>query len=184
VQRLLRFERCCIDFAITDKAVDLRMKMKLVKRDDGTALPGETPPNDLHWVHQLVHQAGEFAEAPRRRFPLWPDRQPALAKHAAEAAHVQQLIALNLLSEGVAFGRYGAAMSLQDKLKILSGQSCNVDADVDMHPSMIERARRDGAISAPSRGRPYRQALAHFARLSQQTLNSWLGVPAAPLKQT
>jgi hypothetical protein len=98
------------------------MTMKSVKRDDDMALRGEALWNDLQWVHQLVHQPVEFAEVPRRRYVFWPDRQAASAKHAAKAADAQQIAALKLLSEGVAFGHYGATMQLQDKLRILSGQ--------------------------------------------------------------
>jgi hypothetical protein len=98
------------------------MKMESVRPDDGMVLRGEALWNDLQSVHQLVHQPVQFTELPRRRYTLWPSRQSASAKRAAEAAHAQQITALNLLSKGVAFGRYGATISLQDKLNILSGQ--------------------------------------------------------------
>jgi hypothetical protein len=74
-------------------------------------------------VHQLVHQPVEFTELPRRRFTLWPDRQSASTKRTAEQANAQQIAALKLLSEGVALRRYGATISLQDKLNLLSGQN-------------------------------------------------------------
>jgi hypothetical protein len=98
------------------------MTIKSVKRDDGMALRGDAVWKDLQWVDQLLHQPVAFAEVSRRRYALWSDRQSAVAKHAAEKAHAQQTAALNLLSEGVAFGRYGAGIPLQDKLNILSGQ--------------------------------------------------------------
>jgi hypothetical protein len=98
------------------------MKMELVRPDDDMVLRGEAVWNDLQWVHQLVHQPAEFTEVPRRRYGFWPDRQAASAKHAAKKADAQQIAALKLLSEGVAFGRYGATMPLQDRLGILSGQ--------------------------------------------------------------
>jgi hypothetical protein len=96
--------------------------MKPVKRDDDMALRGEALWKDLQWVDQLVHQPVQFTEVPRRRYALWPGRQSASAKRAAEKAQAQQIAALNLLSEGVAFGRYGATIPLQVKLRILSGQ--------------------------------------------------------------
>jgi hypothetical protein len=98
------------------------MTLKSVKRDDDMALRGEALWKDLQWVHQLVHQPVQFTELPRRRYAFWPDRQSAFAKRAAAKADAQQVAALNLLSEGVAFGRYGATIPLQDKLNILSGQ--------------------------------------------------------------
>ena len=119
---MLRLERRCIEFEATNEAGGLRMTMKSVKRDDDMALRGEALWNGLQSVHQLVHQPVEFTELPRRRFSLWPDRQSASAKRTAEQAQAQQFAALNLLSEGVAFRRYGATISLQDRLNLLSGK--------------------------------------------------------------
>ena len=99
------------------------MTMKSVKRDDDMALRGEAVWKDLQLVHQLVHQPVEFAEVPRRRYAFWADRPSASARQAAEKAQAQQIAALNLLSKGVAFGRYGATMPLQDKLDLLSGHA-------------------------------------------------------------
>lgn len=143
------------------------MKMESVKPDDGTALLEVALPNDLQLIHQLVHEPVEFTDLPRRRYVFWPDRQSASAEHAVEAANAQQVAALQLLSEGAALRGYGTAISIQDKLKILSGQYC------------------DDVVFEPARaGRPHGQVLGHLARLSQQMLSSWLGAPAAPLKQT
>jgi hypothetical protein len=142
-------------------------KMESVKSDDGAALPGVALLNDLQRIHQLVHEPVEFTDLPRRRYAFWPDRQSASAEHAVEAADAQQVAALQLLSEGAAFRRYGTAISIQDKLKILGGQYC------------------DDVVCEPGRaGRPHDQVLGHLARLAQQMLSSWLGAPAAPLKQT
>jgi hypothetical protein len=157
------------------------MKMESVKPDDDMVARGEALWNELQRVDELVHQPVQFTEVPRRRFAFWPDRQAASAKHAVEAVEAQQIAALNLLSEGVAFGRYGATMPLEDKLKILSGQYC--DADADMHRATMGLARRDDAVSDQTSGRPYRQALRHLARRSHQVFGSWLGTSGAPLKQ-
>jgi hypothetical protein len=118
----LGFERRCIEFEATNEAGGLRMTTKSVKRDDEMALRGEALWNDLQSVHQLVHQPLEFTELPRRRFTFWPNRQSAAAKRTAEQAEAQQIAALKLLSEGVAFRRYGATMSLQDRLNLLNGE--------------------------------------------------------------
>ena len=53
-------------------------------------------PNDLQWVHQLVHQSREFTQALCLRYSLCQDErfQPVFAKHAVEEAdHPDQLIA-------------------------------------------------------------------------------------------
>jgi hypothetical protein len=144
------------------------MKMESVKPDVGAALPGVALLNDLQRIHQLVHEPVEFTDLPpRRRYAFWTPQQSASAEHALEAASTEQVAALQLLSEGAAFRRYGTTISIQDKLKILGGQYC------------------DDVVFEPGRaGRPHGQVLGHLARLSQQMLSSWLGAPAAPLKQT
>jgi hypothetical protein len=144
------------------------MKMESVKPDVGAALPGVALLNDLQRIHQLVHEPVEFTDLPpRRRCAFWTAQQSASAEHALEAASTEQVAALQLLSEGAAFRRYGTTISIQDKLKILGGQYC------------------DDVVFEPGRaGRPHGQVLGHLARLSQQMLSSWLGAPAAPLKQT
>ncbi len=53
-------------------------------------------PNDLQWVHQLIHQSREFTQALCLRYSLCHDRryQPVFAEHALEEAdHPDQLIA-------------------------------------------------------------------------------------------
>jgi hypothetical protein len=116
-------KRRSIGFVTANEAGGLRMTMKSIKRDDDMALRGEALWKDLQAVHQLVYQPVEFTELPpRRRFTLWPDRQSAAAKRTAEQANAQQIAALKLLSEGVALRRYGATISLQVKLNLLSGQ--------------------------------------------------------------
>jgi hypothetical protein len=53
-------------------------------------------PNDLQWVHQLIHQSREFTQALCLRYSLCHDKryQPVFAEHALEEAdHPDQLIA-------------------------------------------------------------------------------------------
>jgi len=53
-------------------------------------------PNDLQWVHQLIHQSREFTQALCLRYSLCHDHryQPVFAEHAFEEAdHPDQLIA-------------------------------------------------------------------------------------------
>ena len=53
-------------------------------------------PNDLQWIHQLIHQSREFTQALCLRYSLCHDRryQPVFAEHALEEAdHPDQLIA-------------------------------------------------------------------------------------------
>ena len=53
-------------------------------------------PNNLQWIHQLIHQSREFTQALCLRYSLCHDRrwQPVFAEHALEEAdHPDQLIA-------------------------------------------------------------------------------------------
>jgi len=53
-------------------------------------------PNDLQWIHQLIHQSREFTQALCLRYSLCHDQrwQPVFAEHALEEAdHPDQLIA-------------------------------------------------------------------------------------------
>ena len=53
-------------------------------------------PNDLQWIHQLIHQSREFTQALCLRYSLCHDRrwQSVFAEHALEEAdHPDQLIA-------------------------------------------------------------------------------------------
>ena len=53
-------------------------------------------PNDLQWIHQLIHQSREFTQALCLRYSLCHDKryQPVFAEHALEEAdHPDQLIA-------------------------------------------------------------------------------------------
>ena len=47
--------------------------------------------------------------------------------------HDVQVVALNVLSEGVAFDFYNAVIPILKKLKIHTGRYWGVHADVDMH---------------------------------------------------
>ena len=59
------------------------------------ALSRADQPNDLQWVHQLIHQSREFTQALCLRYSLCRDKryQPVFAEHAFEEAdHPDQLI--------------------------------------------------------------------------------------------
>ena len=149
------------------------MKMTSVKPDLGTAISSTTLPDDLQRIHQLVHEPLKFADLPHRRHAFRPTRQAASAKRADEAAHAQQIAALELLNDGAAFSQYRAALSLDDKLNILGGKECGADA----------RAYRPAAATARYNEAKLGEVLEHVARLSQRVLSSWLGAPSDPQKQ-
>lgn len=187
-------------------------------------------PNDLQWVHQLVHQSREFTQALCLRYSLCQDRryQSVFAEHALEEAdhpdqliawmkehgflngaeagslpatletintlsfccrsairdpHDVQVVALNVLSEGVAFDFYTAVIPVLDKLKILSGRYWKVHTDVDAHHlSMGLDLCGEVAPDSP-KGILYQRVLWHAASLYHQMLSSWVEERVEPLKQ-
>ena len=63
-----------------------------------TSLSRADRPNDLQWIHQLVHQSREFTQSLCLRYSLCHDKrfQPIFAEHAVEEAdHPDQLIDLD-----------------------------------------------------------------------------------------
>ena len=185
-------------------------------------------PNDLQWVHQLVHQSREFTQSLCLRYSLCHDRryQSVFAEHAFEEAdhpdqllawmdkhgflagveaggvpptletlnclsfcwrsamrepHDVQIVALNVLSEGVALDFYSAVIPVLERLGMLSGRYWKVHRDVDAdHLRLGLDLCGDVAADTP-RGRTYHRVLWQAAGLYHQMLSSWVGVRVDPL---
>jgi hypothetical protein len=179
-------------------------------------------PNDLAWVHQLIHQSREFTQALCLRYSLCRDKryQAIFAEHAFEEAdhpdqliawmdkhgflegaepgsvpatqetinnlafcwrsavhepHDVQVIALNVLSEGVALDFYSAVIPVLGKLDVLSGRYWKVHREVDAHHlQMGLDLCGDVAPESPT-GMHYQRVLWHSANLYHQMLGSWVG---------
>jgi len=187
-------------------------------------------PNDLQWVHQLVHQSREFTQALCLRYSLCQDKryQPVFAEHAFEEAdhpdqliawmkahgflngteagsvpatletmntlsfcwrsamrdpHDVQIVALNVLSEGVAFDFYTSVIPVLDKLKILSGRYWNVHTDVDAHHLSMGLDLFEEVAPDSPKGMLYHRVLWQAACLYHQMLSSWVGERVEPLRQ-
>ena len=159
-------------------------------------------PNNLQWIHQLIHQSREFTQALCLRYSLCHDRrwQSVFAEHALEEAdHPDQLIAwmnersalrephdvqvvgLNLLSEGVAFDFYSAVIPVLQRLKVLSGRYWKVHTDVDQHHLTMGMDLCAPVGPDSEKGRRYSDVLWHSASLYHQMLSSWVGEHVAPL---
>jgi hypothetical protein len=132
-------------------------------------LPGNVRPDDLRWVHELVRpESGAFDDADRsNRLVVWLKRFFAGAKSSA-VPHEKQIMALQLLSEGVAFKAYGAALTVSDKLKLLGGEDC--DAAMDF-------------VSSAPKAKPQRRVSSHRRGLGEQMLGWWGGERVGSLKQ-
>lgn len=193
-------------------------------------LPRVNHPNDLQWVHQLVHQSREFTQALCLRYSLCQDKryQPVFAEHAVEEAdhpdqllawmkehgflngveagsvpatletmntlsycwrsamrdpHDVQVVALNVLSEGVAFDFYTAVIPVLEKMKILSGRYWGVHTDIDSHHLVMGLDLCEQVAADSPKGVLYHRVLWQSANLYHQMLSSWVGDRAEPLKQ-
>ncbi|CCD90878.1 hypothetical protein BRAO375_1250001 [Bradyrhizobium sp. ORS 375] len=191
-------------------------------------LPRAEQPNDLQWVHQLMHQSREFTQALCLRYSLCrdPRYQPVFAEHALEEVdhpdqligwmkthgflerdeqgaipptietmnttsfcwrsalrepHDIQIIGLNLLSEGVAFDFYSAAIPVLERLKILSGRYWNVHADVDLHHLTMGLDLCEQVEPESQTGLLYHRVLWQSACLYHHMLSSWVGERGEPL---
>jgi hypothetical protein len=187
-------------------------------------------PNDLQWVHQLVHQSREFTQSLCLRYSLCQDKryQPVFAEHALEEAdhpdqliawmkehwflngiepgsvpatletmntlsfcwrsalrdpHDVQVVALNVLSEGVAFDFYTSVIPVLDRLKILSGRYWKIHTDVDAHHLSMGLDICGDVKPKSEKGLQYQRVLWQSASLYHQMLSSWVGERAEPLKQ-
>jgi len=189
-----------------------------------------TLPNDLGWVHQLIHQSREFTQALCLRSSLCRDRryQPIFAEHAMEEAdhpdqliawmsehgflhdtepgavpptmetlntisycwrsamcdpHDVQVVALNLLSEGVALDFYSTVIPVLDRLRLLSGRYWKIHTDVDAHHLRMGLDICGDVTRDSEQGRLYQRVLWQSATLYHQMLSSWVGERVQPLPQ-
>ena len=185
-------------------------------------------PDDLTWIHQLVHQSREFTQALCLRYSLCHDKryQSIFAEHAVEEAdHPDQLlvwmskhgfldgiepgsvpatqetlnclsycwraalrepadvqvVALNVISEGVALDFYSAVIPVLSKLDLLSGRYWKVHREVDAQHLRLGLDRcGDVAIDSPT-GMVYQRVLWQTASLYHHMLASWVGERVEPL---
>jgi hypothetical protein len=185
-------------------------------------------PNDLKWVHQLIHQSREFTQALCLRYSLCRDKryQAIFAEHAFEEAdhpdqliawmgkhgflvdaepgsvpatqetvnslafcwraavhepHDVQVVALNVLSEGVALDFYSAVIPVLGQLNILSGRYWKVHREVDEHHLQLGLDLCGDVTPDSATGMRYQRVLCHASNLYHQMLSSWVGERAEPI---
>jgi Iron-containing redox enzyme len=99
-------------------------------------------------------------------------------RSAAREPHDLQVIALNVMSEGVALDFYAAVIPVLQNLGLLSGRYWKVHREVDSHHlSLGLDLCGDVAPDSPT-GMRYQRVLRHAATLYHQMLSSWVGEPA------
>jgi hypothetical protein len=104
-------------------------------------------------------------------------------RSAMREPHDMQVVALNVLSEGVAFDFYSAVIPVLDRLGILSGRYWKVHAEVDTHHLQMGLDRCGDVAPDSAKGRQYTRVLWHSASLYHQMLSSWVGERVAPLAE-
>ena len=93
-----------------------------------------------------------------------------------------QIIALNLLSEGVAFDFYSAVIPVLDRLNILRGRYWTVHSEVDLHHLTMGLDLAEQVTPDSQKGRLYQRVLWDSATLYHNMLSSWVGEQAEPLQ--
>jgi hypothetical protein len=186
-------------------------------------------PDDLAWVHQLIHLSREFTQTLCVRYSLCRDEryQRIFGEHALEEAdhtdqliewmgqfgfldggrpgsvpatqetinslafgwrsavhepHDLQIVALNVLSEGVALDFYTAVTPVLDRLDVLSGRYWSVHRDVDAGHLRLGLDLGGEVTPESPTGLRYQRVLSHAANLHHQMLASWVGARVEPLE--
>jgi hypothetical protein len=102
---------------------------------------------------------------------------------AVREPHDVQVVALNVLSEGVALDFYSAVIPLLDQLDVLSGRYWKVHREVDAHHLRLGLDRCGEVAPESTTGQLYQRVLWHAASLYHQMLSSWVGERVEPLTQ-
>jgi hypothetical protein len=100
---------------------------------------------------------------------------------AVREPHDVQVVALNVLSEGVALDFYSAVIPVLEGLDILSGRYWKVHREVDAHHLRLGLDRCGDVAAESATGQRYQRVLWHAASLYHQMLASWVGERVEPL---
>jgi hypothetical protein len=104
-------------------------------------------------------------------------------RSAMRDPHDVQVIALNLLSEGVALDFYSTVIPVLDRLEILSGRYWKIHTAVDAHHLTMGLDICGDVTRDSDKGRLYQRVLWQSATLYHQMLSSWVGARVQPLPQ-
>jgi hypothetical protein len=103
-------------------------------------------------------------------------------RSALHDPHDVQVVALNVLSEGVAFDFYSAVIPVLEKLEMLSGRYWKVHRDVDLAHLRLGLDRCGDVAPDSPQGCWYQRVLWQGASLYHQMLASWVGESVQPLE--
>jgi len=102
-------------------------------------------------------------------------------RSAVRESHDVQVVALNVLSEGVALDFYSAVIPVLSQLDVLSGRYWKVHREVDAHHLQMGLDRCGDVSPDSPTGQHYQRVLWHSASLYHQMLASWVGERVEPL---
>src|SRR5262249_55168987 len=96
-------------------------------------------------------------------------------RSAVHEPHDLQVVALNVMSEGVALDFYSAVIPVLGRLDLLRGRYWKVHREVDAHHLQLGLDLCDDAAPESPIGMRYQRTLWHAANLYHQMLSSWVG---------
>ena len=96
-------------------------------------------------------------------------------RSAVHEPHDHQVVALNVLSEGVALDFYSAVIPVLGGLDLLSGRYWKVHREVDAHHLQMGLDLCGDVTPESPTGMSYQRVLWHSANLYHQMLGSWVG---------
>lgn len=102
-------------------------------------------------------------------------------RSAVREPHDVQVVALNVLSEGVALDFYSAVIPVLSQLDVLTGRYWKVHREVDSHHLQMGLDRCGEVLPDSQSGQYYQRVLWHSASLYHQMLASWVGERVEPL---
>ncbi|HEU4730500.1 MAG TPA: iron-containing redox enzyme family protein [Kofleriaceae bacterium] len=100
---------------------------------------------------------------------------------AVREPHDVQVVALNVLSEGVALDFYSAVIPVLSQLDVMTGRYWKVHREVDNHHLRMGLDRCGDVEPSSPKGLLYQRVLWHAASLYHQMLSSWVGERVEPL---
>lgn len=157
--------------------------------------------SDAAYVNDFCEHAGEEIDHPTlltrwmQTNDIWPyavatpetiDSVAFCWRSAMCDPHDVQVIALNVLSEGVALDFYSAAIPFLEWLGLESGKYWRQHREVDAHHLRLGLDRIAPCEPQSDRGKGYLRVLSHATRLYDGMLTSWarLSLPESDLNAT
>jgi hypothetical protein len=138
------------------------------------------PDQLLAWMNMHGFLDGtEAAGAPATRETV--NNLAFCCRSAVREAPDVQIVALNVISEGVALDFYTAVIPVLSKLDLVTGRYWKVHREVDAHHLQMGLDRCGDVTASSATGQYYQRVLWHSASLYHQMLSSWVGVHVEPL---